>query len=125
MSVAGLLASTALAVALAELYSELLAARIRERERLAPEQRRGIVADALALALGAGFPAVFFLLAGAGTIRTATAFALAKWSGLGLIAFYGFCAARLADAPLARALLHAAAAGAIGAVVIVLKALVH
>ena len=28
-----------------------------------------------------------------------TAFRLAKWSGLGLIGFYGFAAARLAGAP--------------------------
>ena len=54
-----------------------------------------------------------------------TAFSLAKWSGLGLIAFYGFCAARLAGENLAGAFLRGAAVGAIGAFLIALKALVH
>jgi hypothetical protein len=54
-----------------------------------------------------------------------TAFALAKWSGLGLIAFYGFCAARLAGERMTGAVVRAVAVGAIGAFLIVLKALVH
>ena len=53
------------------------------------------------------------------------AFSLAKWSGVGLIAFYGFCAARLAGAGLPIALLQGCAAGAIGAALILLKAVVH
>ena len=76
------------------------------------------------MAFGVAFPAVFFVLAGLGTFEPDTAFAIAKWSGLGLIAFYGFCAARLAGATLLGALLSAAAVGAIGAFVIVLKSLV-
>jgi hypothetical protein len=124
-SVAGLIASTALAVALAELYSELLGARIRLRHPVDADRRARIVDDVLAVAAGAAFPAVFFVLAAAGVIADATAFTLAKWTGLGLIAFYGFCAARLGGAKLHRSLVHAVAAGAIGGLVIVLKALVH
>jgi hypothetical protein len=74
---------------------------------------------------GIVFPDVFFALAAVGAIRLDTAFSLAKWSGLGLIAFYGFCAARLAGDSLAGAVLRAAAVGAIGAFLIALKALVH
>jgi hypothetical protein len=124
-TVAGLIASTALAVALAELYSDALGTRIRLRAPVDRPRRRRILADVVAVAVGAGFPAVFFLVAAAGGIEDATAFKLAKWSGLGLIGFYGFCAARLGGARLRASLLHALAVGAIGAVVIVIKALVH
>jgi hypothetical protein len=37
-------------------------------------------------------------------MKAATAFDVAKWSGLGLIAFYGFAAARLAGERLVAAL---------------------
>jgi hypothetical protein len=68
---------------------------------------------------------VFFVLCAAGAIELDTAFGLAKWSGLALIAFYGFWAARLAGATLWGSLVGASAAGAIGAVLVVLKALLH
>ena len=75
--------------------------------------------------LGASFPAVYFLLAAAGWIETATAFTLSKWTGLGLICAYGFLAARLAGSGWGRALLHAAAVGAIGGALIALKSILH
>jgi VIT1/CCC1 family predicted Fe2+/Mn2+ transporter len=124
-AVAALLASTAVAVALAELYSEMLGAQVRLRRSVDDEHRERILADVLAVAAGAGFPAVFFLLAAAGAIEPDTAFTIAKWSGLGLIAFYGFCAGRLAGRDVRTSLLHALAVGAIGVLIIGLKALVH
>jgi VIT1/CCC1 family predicted Fe2+/Mn2+ transporter len=123
--VAGLLASTAVAVGLAELYSEWLGTWIRLRRAVGARHRREIMTDVLAVAVGAAFPAVFFLLAAAGAFEPETAFKIAKWSGLGLIAFYGFCAGRLAGGSLRSSLLHALAVGAIGGLVIGLKALVH
>jgi hypothetical protein len=123
-AVAGLLLSTAFAVALAELYSELLGAQVRLR-RVEPEHRVRIVSDVLAVAGGAAFPAVFFLLAAAGAVELETAFAIAKWSGLGLIAFYGFWAGRLSGGGVRSSLLHALAVGAIGAIIIALKAIIH
>jgi hypothetical protein len=124
-TVAGLIASTALAVALAELYSELLGTRIRLRRPVDAERRGRIVAAVVAVAAGAAFPGVFFVVAAAGVIEEPTAFRLAKWSGLGLIGFYGFCAARLGGAEISRSLLHALVVGAIGGLIIVVKALVH
>ena len=47
-------------------------------------------------AFGVAFPAVFFLLAALGFMEVETAFRLAKWTGLGLIGFYGYWAARFA-----------------------------
>ena len=81
--------------------------------------------DSLAVGFGVAFPAVFFLLAWLSVIDIEGAFRLARWSGLGLIGFYGYWAARFAGAPVRRALVQAAAVAAVGGAVIVLKALVH
>jgi VIT1/CCC1 family predicted Fe2+/Mn2+ transporter len=125
VAVATSLIATALAVALAELYSELVGARIRHRRGVPRERSRAIVSGVLAVAFGAAFPAVFFLLAAVGAMEVGTAFTLAKWSGLALIACYGFAAARLSGSGLTRSMGHAAAVGAIGAALIALKALIH
>jgi len=124
-SVVALLLATAIAVGLAELYSEVLATETRTHHRVAREHLREILADVLAVGYGIAFPAVYFVLAALGAMEVETAFSLAKWSGIGLIGFYGFCAARLAGAGLASALLQGCAAGAIGAALIAFKAIVH
>jgi hypothetical protein len=116
--------TTAIAVGLAELYSEYVGARVRRH--VAGEPREGVVAsDVAAVIAGAAFPAIFFVLAALDAIELDTAFKIAKWSGLGLIAFYGWLAARLNGAPHHKAILHAGAVAAIGAFVIAVKALVH
>ena len=122
---AAAIVGTALAVALAEAYSEFVGIETRERRHVGRRELPRLAAEAGAVALGAGFPAVFFLLAAANVLALATAFSLAKWTGLGLIFAYGFAASRLAGASVATALLHAAGVGAIGCALIVLKALVH
>jgi hypothetical protein len=116
--------TTSIAVGLAEIYSEVVGARVRPRT----EGRRGTVVDGpgvLAVVAGAAFPAVFFILSAAGVMKLGTAFTIAKWSGLVLIASYGWWAARLNGAPHHKALLHAGAVALIGAFVIAVKALVH
>jgi hypothetical protein len=124
-AVGAILVTTAIAVALAELYSDVVGTRIRIRGPLGKRRRRQAEADVIAVAAGAGFPAVYFVLAAAGAIELDTAFTLAKWSGLGLIAAYGYAAGRLSGAAVGQSLLHALVVGAIGAAVIVVKALVH
>jgi hypothetical protein len=119
------LLGTGLAVGLAEVYSETLGEEVRTRRRLERAHLRAIWTDTLAVAFGIGFPAVFFVLAGAGALEVDTAFDLAKWSGLGLIALYGFLAARLSGASLTAALVKSGAVASIGAFLIVLKSLVH
>lgn len=121
----GTLVGTALAVGLAELYSEIVGTEVRTRQPVARTHVREIGADVGAVAFGIGFPAVFFLLCVAGAMGVETAFTLAKWSGLGLIGLYGFSAARLAGAGLPTALAQAAAVSLIGAFLIALKALIH
>jgi hypothetical protein len=124
-AVSASLLGTAVAVALAELYSDLVGFEtIRHRKAGATELRR-LAADIAAVAFGIAFPALFFLLAAAGSLTTATAFAVAKWTGLGLIGVYGFAGARLSGASLPTALIQAGAVALIGAALIVLKSLVH
>ena len=77
------------------------------------------------MAIGVAFPVVFFFLAAVGAMELDDAFQIAKWTGLGLIAFYGFCAARRSGASTRRSLLRALAVGLIGAFLIGLKVLVH
>ena len=65
------------------------------------------------------------LLSAVGAMEVETAFDLAKWSGLALTGFYGFCAARFSGLGLVGALAQAAAVAGIGGCLIGLKALVH
>ena len=119
------LVATAVAVALAELYSEVVGTETRQRQRVTREQLTEFLDDIAAVAFGVAFPAVFFVVAALDLISESSAFTLAKWSGLGLIGGYGFFAARLAGAGTARALLHGLFVGFVGAALIAVKALVH
>jgi hypothetical protein len=121
----GSLLVTAFAVAVAELFSEVIGAETRHRRWLERAELRHIAGEAGAVAFGIAFPAAFFVLAAAGAIELDTAFTLATWSGLGLIALYGFAAARLAGEGLPASLLHAFAVGLVGGFLIVMKALIH
>jgi hypothetical protein len=119
------LLATAVAVGLAELYSEIVGTETRTRHRIPREQVGHIIDDVLAVAFGIAFPSVFFVLVALGALELETAFSLAKWSGVGLIGAYGFCAARFAGAGMWPALLQALAVAAVGALLIAVKALVH
>ena len=116
---------TGIAIGLAEVYSELIGAQARKRRPVERREFRDMTREAGAAAFGAGFPAVFFLLAAAGAFGMPLAFRLAKWTGLGLICGYGFLASRLAGETVARAVFHAALVGAIGGALIAFKALFH
>ena len=123
--VAATMLATAVAVGLAEFYSEVVGSQTRNRRRVGREAAGEILEDVAAVGFGIAFPAVFFLLAAAGVLQDDTAFTVAKWSGLGLISFYGFIAGRLAGAGLWLSVLQALAVGVIGGVLIAFKALVH
>jgi hypothetical protein len=123
--VVGTLLGTAVAVGLAELYSDVLGTEARTRRRVRGAELRHMANEVAAVAFGVAFPVVFFVLAAAGAIDEVTAFTIAKWSGVGLIGFYGFCAARLSGESVWASALRALAAALIGAFLIALKALVH
>ena len=121
----GSLVGTALAVALAEVYSEVLGTETRLHRRIHLREIVPVLDEVAAVAFGVAFPAAFFVLSALGAIEIDTAFDLAKWTGLGLIAFYGFCAGRLAGERLVPSLVHGLGAGAVAAALIVVKALLH
>jgi hypothetical protein len=119
------LVGTAIAVALAELYSELVATKTTERRHATRAELRHLRGDMAAVSFGIASPGVFFLLAAVGVLEDENAFTVAKWTGLGLIGVYGFAGARLSGAAIAPALLQTTAVVMIGAFLIGLKALVH
>jgi hypothetical protein len=119
------LVGTALAVGLAEIYSEVVGLETSTRRAVTRADVRHMIDDAAAVAFGVAFPAVFFLLSAFGLIDIERAFSIAKWTGLGQIGFYGFWAARFAGAPTPRAVLKGLLVALVGAGLIALKALVH
>ena len=119
------LLGTALAVGLAEFYSDIIGTETRTRRHVRRAELPDMIYDVAAVAYGIAFPVVFFVLAGADVIEEDTAFTIAKWSGVGLIAVYGFIAAHLAGDSVSASMLRALAAALIGALLILLKSLVH
>ena len=119
------LLGTAVAVALAELHSELVGFETTRRRKAGATELRRLGADVAAVAFGIAFPAVFFLLAATDVLQAETAFTVAKWTGVGLIGVYGYAGARLSGAGMAAALVQAAAVALVGAALIVFKSLVH
>jgi hypothetical protein len=115
----------ALAVGLAEVYSEVIGTEARTRRPVRLGRVRSVVLDAAAVTFGAAFPALFFVLAAAGAFDVDLAFTLSKWTGLGLICAYGYVAGRLSGSGVGASILHGLAVGAIGGLLIGLKALVH
>jgi VIT1/CCC1 family predicted Fe2+/Mn2+ transporter len=123
--VVGWVFGTAIAVALAELYSEIVGVETRERHPVTRVQIAHMMDDAVAVAFGVAFPDLFFLLAAIGVLELETAFTIAKWSGLALIGCYGYWAARLSGAPVPRALVRGGIVALVGAALIALKAVLH
>jgi hypothetical protein len=123
--VAAALLGTAVAVGLAEMYSEVVSVETRTRRPVDRSTLGAIAGESVAVVFGAGFPALFFILAAVGVMDRHLAFVLSKWTGLGLICGYGFLAARLSGSGSGRALVHAAAVGAVGGALIALKAVLH
>src|SRR5215213_5667378 len=119
------LLGTTVAVALAELYSELIGFETVRRRKAGGDEMRQLYADVAAVSFGIAFPAVFFVLAAVDVIADDAAFTIAKWAGLGLIGLYGFAGARLSGAGLRTSIIQATAVALIGAALIGLKAVVH
>jgi VIT1/CCC1 family predicted Fe2+/Mn2+ transporter len=117
--------ATALTIGLAELFAEAISQEARTREPISRAQLGPLVRDALAVVIGAGFPAIFFILSALGLMKGHTAFTLAKWSGLALVCAYAFLAARMTGAHVRHATRHAVTAGLIGVALIVVKSLLH
>jgi hypothetical protein len=125
IAIAVTLVATAIAAALAELYSEILGTEARTRTRVGRQEMVAIRAETAATAVGVAFPSVFFFLAELDVFDRHAAFAIAKWSGLGLMSAYGFAAARLTGDTVVGSLRRAGVAALIAGFLIGIKALLH
>ena len=119
------LIGTAIAVSLAEIFSDVIGTETRTHRRVQRGEVREILGGSLAVAIGIVFPIVFFELAAFGAMKLSTAFDVAEWSGIALTAFYGWSAGRLAGQGHVASLVQACAVALIGAVLIGLKVLTH
>jgi hypothetical protein len=119
------LAGTAVAVGLAEVFSEVVGFETRTRRPVVRSDLAHFGQHALAVGFGIVFPVVFFVLAAVGVLETDAAFRIAKWTGVGLIGFYGFWAARFAGAARHKALVQGILVALVGAALVLLKSLVH
>lgn len=119
------LVATAIAVGLAELYSDIVGTETRTRARVGRQQLVEMLDEIGAVVIGVSFPGIFFLLAAVGAFDVDTAFTVAKWSGLGMITAYGFIAARFTGATVLGSVRRAGVAGLIAAFLILIKALLH
>src|SRR3954468_13510817 len=68
-SVVAALVATAVAVGLAELYSEVVATETRTHRRVRAEHVREILDDVVAVGFGIAFPAIYFVLAALGAME--------------------------------------------------------
>jgi hypothetical protein len=121
---AGFIVAAALVVGLAELFSEAISMEARKHAPVTRTEMRVLGRDALAVVVGAGFPAIYFVLAGLGAFTEQSAFRLAKWSGVILVCTYAFLAARMAGIAPRRAAWHAGLAGLAGVALVQVKSVV-
>ena len=119
------LLGTAVAVGLAEVYSEVVGLETRARRPVTRAELGGMAEDAAAVGFGVAFCGVFFLLSAVGVTELEFAFTLAKWTNLGLIGFYGYWAASFAGARRPRAVFKGALVALVGFALIILKSFVH
>ena len=111
--------------ALADLYARYIAEAIRQ-EGFSSEEFRAAAIDTAAGVLAAIVPVVPFVVAAAGgAISEQSAYDVAAWLGLGVLAAYTLFANRAAGLTGLRGLVTAAAVLLLGFALIALKALVH
>jgi len=111
----------AIAVALSEMYADMIGATIRGQRAPNRAEYREFAVD-MAFGFGAAiFPAIFFLLAWLDAMKLGRAFTVAEWSGVGILFGYAFVATRAASLKLSHSLLWAVGLTACGVVLVELK----
>jgi hypothetical protein len=113
----------ALAVALSEMYADMIGETIRERRPPTRAEWREFIIDMCFGFGAASFPSLFFLLAWLGVMKLSNAFVLAEWVGVGVLWLYVLVASRAAGLGFARALVWAGALTVCGIGLVELKKL--
>jgi len=114
-----------IAASLAELYAEYISLTIRDRHHPGSKQLREELTDVAAGSVAAMLPMVPFILAAAGALELDTAYDIADWVGVGVIAGYTLLANRLAGLSFMRGLLVTGAVVAVGLSLVAVKAITH
>jgi hypothetical protein len=113
----------AIAVALSEIYADVIGSTIRESRAPTRSEWRTISAN-VAFGFGAALvPAIFFVLASVGWLSVAHALTVAEWTGVGVIWVYVYTAARGTGMSLVRSILWSLALTACGIGLVELKSL--
>ncbi|TAH34831.1 hypothetical protein EYC59_02850 [Candidatus Saccharibacteria bacterium] len=111
----------ALTIIFAEIYSEFIGERIKNRGRLSKAERRGIVSDTGAIASVSFWPSLIFLVSATGLYSIKNAFIFALVYLLAVLLAFSYLAARMSGMGKPRAFLVAAVTLVIGGAVIALK----
>jgi hypothetical protein len=115
----------AIAVGLSQIYADVIGSTFRLARQLTHHEWLEISAD-VAFGFGAALvPAIFFVLALLGAMSLGNAFVVAEWTGVAVIWFYVFTAARAAGLKLGRALVWSLALTACAVGIVELKLLAH
>jgi hypothetical protein len=114
-----------IAATLAEQYAEYIAHVIRERRHLGRDEIAQQFRDGAAGTVAAMAPLIPFLLVELDVIELPTAYEIAPWLGLGVIAGYSLLANHEAGLSSSRNLVVTGVGLAIGASLILIKAVTH
>lgn len=112
----------ALAVAIAEFYSEVLQWRITEQRRVTTEQMHRIARHIGAVLVGALLPLPVFVLASLGVFSLEGAFAVVKWMLVALLFVYGYVSAQVGGAGVTWSVVLGTMVGSVGLIVVLAKA---
>jgi hypothetical protein len=113
----------AIALTLAELFSDRIGISIRSGRRANAEELRHAYREALTGLVVVAVPIAFFVLAVLDAIELHAAFILSQWSGFAILAVYSFIASRAVGNSTLGSLARAAALTTVGGALILLNAL--
>ena len=112
---------SAFGVALAELYSDYIGTRIREKRDLSRAEVFHVMRHVSAVLIGALVPVPYFILGAFGIIREESAFVLAKWTLVTVLLFYGWVASRISGHSMKWSVAFSLGACTIGIFVVLFK----
>ncbi|MTI47147.1 hypothetical protein [Sporosalibacterium faouarense] len=119
------LLTTVLAFAIAHFYSEMIADRIVSKEKLTIKKLKNLFYEIAPIGIGSHIPTIIFFFALFGFISIEKAFLFAKVAGLGALFLYGFLVGKYSNKSKYNSFFIGAINMLIGAIVVVIKALVH
>lgn len=111
----------AIVIVLAEIYSEYLGEKIKQKKTLSKKERKDIVHDASAIFTVSLYPAIVFLISALGLYSAETAFKITYALSLVGLGAFGYIASVYAGDTKFESLKRTAAAVFIGLIVILLK----